>query len=124
MQSLLSLILLLGIHWQVMLVTSFHLSPNVLSNQIRQTLGVPILSSLRSTADEEGEGDDFEILFGEAEGPPLGAIEKAWRYAKKPLLSIGAKGATFAHGNSLRQLLESHTIVKVKVNTSKFGTYS
>lgn len=47
--------------------------------------------------------------------------ELAWRYAKKPLLRIGSKGATLTHGNSLRQLLESHTAVKVKVNTRKFG---
>ena len=64
--------------------------------------------------------DDYEILF---EDPPLNAVEKAWRYAKKPLLSIGAKGASFSHGNSLRQLLDAHTMVKVKVNTNKFGKY-
>jgi len=51
---------------------------------------------------------------------PLDGMEKAWRYAKKPLLSIGAKGATLTHGNSLRQLLEQHTVVKVKVNTRRF----
>jgi RNA-binding protein YhbY len=49
------------------------------------------------------------------------SMERAWRYAKKPLLSIGSKGATFSHGNSLRQLLEAHTAVKVKVNTQKFN---
>ena len=68
--------------------------------------------------------EDFEILFGEEEQKKeenLDPVEKAWRYAKKPLLSVGAKGATFSHGNSLRQLLEAHTVVKVKVNTQKFG---
>lgn len=67
--------------------------------------------------------DDFEILFGEDEKQvkDVGPLETAWRYVKKPLLSIGAKGATFSHGNSLRQLLEAHTIVKVKVNTKQFG---
>lgn len=49
------------------------------------------------------------------------STELAWRYAKKPLLRIGSKGATLTHGNFLRQLLESHTAVKVKVNTRKFG---
>jgi RNA-binding protein YhbY len=70
--------------------------------------------------------NDFEVLFKEEvekqNTAPVDGLEKAWRYAKKTLLSIGAKGAQFSHGNSLRQLLESHTIVKVKVNTQKFGT--
>jgi RNA-binding protein YhbY len=47
-------------------------------------------------------------------------IEKVWRHVKKPLLSIGAKGATLSHGNSLRELLLAHTAVKVKVNTQSF----
>ena len=47
--------------------------------------------------------------------------EKLWRYVKKPLLRIGAKGATHSHGNSLRQLLEDHTAVKVKINTKKYN---
>eukprot|EP00538_Stauroneis_constricta_P012208 CAMPEP_0119563720 /NCGR_PEP_ID=MMETSP1352-20130426/24465_1 /TAXON_ID=265584 /ORGANISM="Stauroneis constricta, Strain CCMP1120" /LENGTH=163 /DNA_ID=CAMNT_0007612365 /DNA_START=65 /DNA_END=553 /DNA_ORIENTATION=- len=46
--------------------------------------------------------------------------EKAWRHAKRALLRIGAKGATKTHGNSLRQLLEDHTIVKVKVDPKPF----
>lgn len=46
--------------------------------------------------------------------------EKIWRYVKKPLLRIGSKGATESHGNSLRELLEQHTVVKVKVNTHPF----
>lgn len=76
----------------------------------------------------EDDDDDFEILFeGEEEEEDttikeLDGMEKAWRYAKKPLLSVGAKGASFSHGNSLRQLLEAHTVVKVKVNTKQFGT--
>ena len=48
-------------------------------------------------------------------------MEEVWRYAKKPLISVGGKGATKKHGNSLRQLLDDHTIVKVKVNTISFG---
>jgi RNA-binding protein YhbY len=47
-------------------------------------------------------------------------MERAWRHVKKPLLSIGGKGATLAHGNSLRQLLEAHTVVKIKINTKQF----
>jgi hypothetical protein len=46
-------------------------------------------------------------------------IERTWRYVKKPLLRIGSKGATKTHGNSLRQLLQDHTVVKVKINHDK-----
>ena len=49
-------------------------------------------------------------------------VEKTWRHVKKPLLSIGGKGATASHGNSLKELLECHTAVKVKVNLHSFGT--
>ena len=52
--------------------------------------------------------------------PLSGNRQKAWQHAKKPLLRIGSKGATKAHGNSLRQLLDQHTVVKVKVNPSAF----
>ncbi len=68
--------------------------------------------------DKEEEGISF--LFEEPQDI-LDSTEKAWRYAKKPLLRIGSKGATHAHGNSLRQLLEDHTVVRVKVNTKKFN---
>ena len=82
--------------------------------------------------------EDIEILFHddedvhngthedhdlESENIPLDAMERAWRYCKKPLLRVGSKGAQFSHGNSLRQLLEAHQVVKVKVNTTRFGTY-
>lgn len=72
----------------------------------------------------EGEEDDNE--WEVASSPPTNAAdsgdltEKAWRYVKRPLLSIGAKGASPSHGNSLRQLLEAHTAVKVKVNVKPF----
>lgn len=43
-------------------------------------------------------------------------METMWRHVKKPLLSVsGKKGVTTSHGNSLRELLEAHTAVKVKV---------
>jgi len=48
-------------------------------------------------------------------------MEKTWRYIKKPLLRVGSKGATTSHGNSLRELLASHKVVKVKVNGLKEG---
>ena len=68
-----------------------------------------------STDDASEDGGDVQTPKAK-----LDAMERAWRYAKKPLLSIGSKGATLTHGNSLRQLLEQHTVVKVKVNTRRF----
>lgn len=69
-------------------------------------------------------GDNFsntENIDGdESTTSPSKGMEKAWRYAKKSLLSIGAKGATASHGNSLRQLLQDHTIVKVKISTQSY----
>ena len=53
---------------------------------------------------------------------PDSCIEDIRRYAKKSLISVGRKGATIKHGNNLRQLLNDHTIVKVKFNTQTFGT--
>lgn len=75
---------------------------------------------------DEIDDEDIEFLFEEPELPykNLDTMEKVWRHAKKPLLRIGAKGATHSHGNSLRQLLDDHTVVKVKVNTRKFGKES
>ena len=74
-------------------------------------------------ATEKGDNpdvDEDETARPKQKKVKLDGMERAWRYAKKPLLSIGAKGATLSHGNSLRQLLEQHTAVKVKVNTRRF----
>jgi hypothetical protein len=75
--------------------------------------------------DEDLSDDEVDVFLDEQlvlpEMKDLKGAELAWRYAKKPLLRIGVKGATMTHGNSLRQLLEAHTVVKVKVNTQKFG---
>jgi hypothetical protein len=71
------------------------------------------------TKDDDDDDDNDDDI--EAPRPPLPSIEKAWRHAKKVLLRIGGKGVTATHGNSLRQLLEDHTVVKVKVNTQKYG---
>jgi hypothetical protein len=72
--------------------------------------------------DDDNDGLRLEEPIEEvSSAPPLKGMEKAWRYVKKPLLSIGSKGASASHGNSLRQLLESHKAVKVKVvNTLVF----
>jgi hypothetical protein len=79
--------------------------------------------AIHKNNDDTVDEEDIEFLFEEPEIPykKFDGMEKAWRHAKKPLLSIGSKGATHSHGNSLRQLLEDHTVVKVKVNTRKFG---
>lgn len=91
------------------------------------TTGRSSLLHLRaaSTSSSETAEDNDDSLVDDDDGEEkptvtLDGMERAWRYAKKPLLSIGAKGATLTHGNSLRQLLEQHTVVKVKVNTRKF----
>ena len=69
------------------------------------------------------EDESIDFLFETPDVPKkqLDALERTWRYSKKPLLRIGSKGATLTHGNSLRHLLEDHKVVKVKVNTKKFG---
>jgi RNA-binding protein YhbY len=35
------------------------------------------------------------------------------------MVRIGSKGTALSHGNSLRELLNAHTVVKVKVNNSR-----
>ena len=66
------------------------------------------------------EEDDVTMYATPSSSLSSDSMERAWRYAKKPLLRIGAKGATSSHGNSLKQLLEQHIVVKVKVNTQPF----
>lgn len=78
-------------------------------------VGRVLYTSTSLFADTEDD-DDVEVPR-----PPLPSIEKAWRHAKKALLRIGDKGVSKSHGNSLRQLLVDHTVVKVKVNTQKYG---
>ena len=55
--------------------------------------------------------------LGAAKAP----LDAAWQHVRKALISVGGKDATPKHGNSLRQLLDHHTAVKVKVNTKPFG---
>jgi hypothetical protein len=74
-----------------------------------------------TTADDDNGLPLEEPIEEVSSAPPIQGMEKAWRYIKKPLLSIGSKGASASHGNSLRQLLQSHKAVKVKVvNTQVF----
>jgi RNA-binding protein YhbY len=84
--------------------------------------GTIVLRDAGDAEDYEIDEEDFdESLFKEPK-KNLDQMEKAWRHAQKPLLRIGSKGATLTHGNSLRQLLDAHTVVRVKVNTRRFGT--
>jgi hypothetical protein len=77
---------------------------------------------IMNTADDDDNEWPLEAMEEVSSAPPIQGMEKAWRYVKKPLLSIGSKGASASHGNSLRQLLESHKAVKVKVvNTQVFS---
>ena len=106
--------------------TSFHRPPHTLCRVVSRLTN----DETSSTLNDDDSDDDISFLFEEDEEKDaapqkvayedLDVQEKAWRHAKRPLLRIGSKGATHAHGNSLRQLLEDHTTVKVKVNTKKF----
>lgn len=42
---------------------------------------------------------------------------------KKPFLRIGDKGVAKSHANSLCELLLAHVAVKVKINTTKLGSW-
>ena len=62
------------------------------------------------------DGDESVATTTSNENEHTKLMELVWRYNKKPLLSIGAqKGPTSKHGNSLRELLQHHTTVKVKI---------
>jgi len=77
----------------------------------------------RDDDDDDDDDDDEEAdRDGSPERTAVSGVESVWRYVKKPLLRIGNKGASKSHGNSLRQLLEDHGAVKVKVNTNQFGS--
>jgi len=67
------------------------------------------------------EAEDYDNDTVQPPPPVLDNMEKTWRHVKKPMLRIGSKGAAPSHGNSLRELLEQHDAVKVKVNTYKLG---
>lgn len=64
-----------------------------------------------------GQQTRTTALFGISDEKAASIV---WNHAKKPLLRIGAKGAVSSHGNSLKQLLEDHKAVKVKVNPKPY----
>ena len=117
MTKFISLLLLLPLH-----SAAFVISPNRILSFCRTFDDVD--SSLYSSFDDAIVEDQDDEEPVETPGPPLPGIEKAWRHAKKPLLRVGGKGFTKTHGNSLRQLLEDHTVVKVKLNTKKYGMFT
>ena len=90
------------------------------------TASTTTVTAIGQDEDSDEVEEDIDFLFEEVNEDDiistsnLEVSERVWRYVKKPLLRIGVKGATLTHGNSLRQLLEAHTVVKVKVNTKKF----
>mmetsp|Transcript_2922 Transcript_2922/g.4418 ORF Transcript_2922/g.4418 Transcript_2922/m.4418 type:complete len:169 (+) Transcript_2922:23-529(+) len=77
------------------------------------TSAIPTIASSTSTTTALLLSSDINEVPG---------VDAAWRHVKKPMLRIGAKGASESHGNSLRELLNAHTVVKVKINTTKLGT--
>ena len=74
-------------------------------------------SDIEDVADVDVVDDDDSIgMSTSSVSKDMKLMERVWRYNKKPLLSIGAqKGPTVKHGNSLRELLNHHTTVKVKI---------
>mmetsp|Transcript_33767 Transcript_33767/g.49428 ORF Transcript_33767/g.49428 Transcript_33767/m.49428 type:complete len:185 (-) Transcript_33767:198-752(-) len=44
------------------------------------------------------------------------SVAALWKLQKKALLRIGGKGVKNSHINSLRELLDAHSVVKVKMN--------
>uniref|UniRef100_I2CPM2 Uncharacterized protein n=2 Tax=Nannochloropsis gaditana (strain CCMP526) TaxID=1093141 RepID=I2CPM2_NANGC len=47
---------------------------------------------------------------------PPQVLDSLWNQQRKPLLRLGAKGVLKSHLNSLRELLDAHNVVRVKVN--------
>ena len=86
-------------------------------------------SSSRSRKNSNHKKSNFQIQFSaedeglEQDSALRGGIDKAWKHVKKPLLRIGGKGVSDSHGNSLKELLNAHTVVKVKINSTKLGSF-
>jgi RNA-binding protein YhbY len=129
MAKLITLILVQLISWNSAAAFSVSRIESICrtSTIIKTSVNVLYSSSFNSENDAS-ENDDENLApppvaaDADTPQPPLESIEKAWRHAKKPLLRIGSKGFSKSHGNSLRQLLQDHVIVKVKLNTDKYGT--
>ena len=104
----------------VALTNAFVISPKTLNAETANTRRIHTSTPICMATDDsfDSSGDD-ETPSNTAATP---GIDAAWRHVKKPMLRIGGKGTTETHGNSLRELLNAHTAVKVKVNTHKLGS--
>ena len=84
-------------------------------------------SSSSSPLSEESEMNHHslntnEFISSSSSANYNSAMEKAWKYVTKPLLRLGSQGISIKHGNSLRELLLAHSVVKVKVNSISLGS--
>mmetsp|Transcript_23915 Transcript_23915/g.28218 ORF Transcript_23915/g.28218 Transcript_23915/m.28218 type:complete len:190 (-) Transcript_23915:96-665(-) len=105
---------------QLPIVSSFTIHPNnavIVSSTCSHTSTSTSSSYFQATpTDDDNDEDTIQNKKNEQK------VENVWRHVKKPLLRIGGKGITSTHGNSLIELLNDHTVVKVKINTTKLGT--
>ena len=98
--------------------SSLSLTTTTTSSTLASSTAIGLSNTLDDNMDNE---EAATTTTAESPPPPLSSLEKTWRYVKKPLLRIGNKGPSKSHGNSLRELLVHHTVVKVKINTHKMG---
>lgn len=105
---------------------SFSITPNKVQVNV---LSKSSFSSSNTSSKSNREHSHFQIQASaedeglEQDSAMRGGIDKAWKHVKKPLLRIGGKGISDSHGNSLKELLNAHTVVKVKINSTKLGSF-
>lgn len=83
----------------------------------RQRTAITLKSSSSDSFSQDANADVPSSLSASTPG-----IDLAWRSVPKPLLRIGGKGVSATHARSLAELLDAHTCVKIKINTSKLGS--
>lgn len=105
--------------WTLLLLSPLSAFSFVINTSQRSTYSQTGQQRIQSTSNDAAAAAS-ETALAKALEPLKGNRQKAWLHAKKPLLRIGGKGATKTHGNSLRELLDQHTVVKVKVNTGPY----
>ena len=80
-----------------------------------------------SASDDENDFDDRppRVLPPKPEPTPIQynsplfppkVLDSLWNEQRKPLLRLGMKGVMPSHLNSLRELLDAHNVVRIKVN--------
>jgi len=123
----LALWLLLGVLHLFVSIHAFQPSsnfPSLLSTITQQQSSegsITTTNSIIRTNFNGAESSQWSLQSSKSKHNDTPELERVWRFVKKPLLRIGAKGATASHGNSLRQLLDDHTAVKVKINTAPYN---